>query len=190
MKQSNVSRYAYLAGFIDGEGCISAQDDKRYAGQCFLQLHISQKDGRVIDWLHGTFGGNVFENITSGWTAGSTIYRWDIYSDGAANLLKKTLPFLRVKKRQAELAIQLQSRLGLRGGDHRNGKRNLTDHEIAIRRHLVQEIRDEKRRYPLSAAVETKRANRSMQNNGTKSIVQPQQKKNAGCASLGAEPAV
>ena len=162
MKQSNVSRYAYLAGIVDGEGCISALEDKRFSGQCFVHLSITQKDGRLIDWLYGTFGGNIFENTTSGFSAGSSCYRWDLYSEKATKLLKKLLPFLRMKKRQAELAIRLQDRLGLCGGDHRNGKRNLTEREIATRQALIVEIRAEKRRWPLSAAVETNRTNRSI----------------------------
>ena len=103
MKQSNTSRYAYTAGIIDCEGCIAIPiriREDRTSPSYTLRITVTQKDGKVIDWLFGNFGGLVYKRKNE-------IYNWIIQERNAYELLKKIIPFMKVKERQCYLAIRL-----------------------------------------------------------------------------------
>lgn len=151
MKQTKATKLAYLAGFIDGEGCImiskrNPRMDKngkdRINVSYSVLLTIAQRDGAIMDWLVGNYGGSVQwkdrENPT---------YNWIITHKKASIVLKEVLPFLKYKKHQAELALKLQGRLKktLRGQD---GKAMpLADNEIKIREKIYLRCRELKHIY-------------------------------------------
>jgi len=70
----------------------------------------------VLEWLKETFGGGVYEQKRYDGRK-RPIYVWVAQCGTAAEFLRMTLPYLRVKRKQAEIALELQSRLGrFRGG--------------------------------------------------------------------------
>jgi len=165
MKQTKAIKLAYLAGFIDGEGCIMiAKRNPRLEGRINVSysilLTISQKDGAIMDWLTGNFGGSVqYKNKER------DIYVWNITHKKAAKVLKEVLPFIKYKRPQIEIAIRLQNRLTktLKGKDGR--ALPLTDSEIIKREEMYLECKKLKHIYKESkyrnklnngAAVETK----------------------------------
>lgn len=165
MKQSKISRYAYAAGLIDGEGCIRIEKRKarnNRSDNYFLSICLYQKDGRMVDWLFGNFGGKVYSVIMPPGKInenGGTIYQWRILNRKALEFLKKILPFLTVKKSQAEIGIRfgwkLKDRTGRRNGMGRVEK--LTDNELKEKEELKQMLHIIKKQYKESAVVETKR---------------------------------
>jgi len=164
MKQSNTSRYAYLAGLIDADGCIAikrtqaSKSNQRSTPSYSLQITVNQYDGRLIDWLYGNFGGNV----CTCWSRlrNKNYYRWYITGSKAKYILKRLIPFLRYKKKQAELGIQLQTHIE-KGMNGNSRWKSLSDKEIEIREKIYQESKELKQTFIPSAVVETKRSESS-----------------------------
>jgi hypothetical protein len=104
---------AYVAGLIDGEGTIgfgrkAKEDIATYA----LRLRIGMSDENAIRWLQRTSG---FGSVTSRDLAKrrrQTHWVWSVFSNQAANVLREALPYLLVKKQQAEIAILFQKTKG------------------------------------------------------------------------------
>jgi hypothetical protein len=140
MKQSNVSKYAYLAGLVDGEGCIAICQDSRNTSYFFVMLSIANRDGGIMDWLIGTFGGSVYHKSNKGFNGERIpIYEWRVYREKATPILKRSLPFLRIKKRQAEVWLRMAERLHRAGRPV--GKTSLDAHELEVRLALFHECR-------------------------------------------------
>jgi len=104
----------YTAGFLDGEGYIGIVDTncnltRAKTGRKYYTIHIQfiQKDRRVLDWLQVQWGGGkvypVSKNTTRGAFEG---WRWCLQTKAAINLLQEVLPYLKVKKEQAQIAAQ------------------------------------------------------------------------------------
>lgn len=102
---------AYLAGIIDGEGCIQAYE--LGSGRLWLELSISNTSDELMDALTAAWGGRVWTRQKPGmdvhiWSTGVTI---------AVPLLTAVLPFLIVKRIQAEKFLELA---GLRASRKRD----------------------------------------------------------------------
>ena len=113
-------KIAYLAGFFDGEGSImivptfwvSQKKGNRYA----YRLHCSacNANPKPVFLLSDLFGGKVYERPV-GKNGVNKVrflisYSWSITSWKALSFLKVVLPYLIVKKEQAELAVVFQER--------------------------------------------------------------------------------
>ena len=98
----------YLAGFMDGEGSIilhRRSDTKNVS----LRVSIANTFLPIIETIRemtqlGTVITTIRENQKH-----KTAYHWNTNSDAAVSFLEQIAPYLRVKKAQAELAIQFQS---------------------------------------------------------------------------------
>lgn len=107
----NSNDFAYIAGIIDGEGCITIarckRPDIRRGFVYTLKVQVTMTDPVIPQWLHNTFGGNLYirrsKNIK--W---SDAYCWSIQSTQAKSFLENLLPFLRVKDKQAKVGIAFQ----------------------------------------------------------------------------------
>lgn len=112
----------YLAGFFDGEGCIDCQRMYAKASSTFYvrpRVRISQAvSGRaVLDRLHAVYGGTLKQRPGSNPNQQEYISWEFLDGKGMLILLKTTLPFLIVKREQAELAIWwLENATGLYSG--------------------------------------------------------------------------
>ena len=150
MKRTKENKLAYAAGIIDGEGCISIYKkpirNGQYQGKLtnyHLTVVVTQKDGKMVDWLYGNFGGSV--SLHKKWERPDEkcwTHEWTLNYQNAANFLKQVLPFLVSKKKQAEIAIRFQSRMTF-------GKK-LSEHELDLRAEIADEIKKEKRQYTFS----------------------------------------
>lgn len=95
---------AYLAGIFDGEGCIHlTPDHHRKSTRNRVMLTISNTDRELMDWLLG-FGGSLASDGKD--PRRSVQYRWRIAArSDVIDFLESILPYLRVKKSKAEIAI-------------------------------------------------------------------------------------
>lgn len=168
MKQSNVAKYAYAAGIVDGEGSFVAswrlRKDK--TGHSHLsyetKISVSQKDGRIPDWFLGAFGGFITEQKPDEKHSKPAMYQWVINERKAYEFAKRILPFLRYKKEQCELFIRLGSRKIINTQRSKNGTYiRLDEHEKELRNDLIERLKGLKHIWRKSAALETKRANQS-----------------------------
>ena len=147
MKQSNVEKYAYAAGLFDGEGCVriakSQAKKKAKSPQYSLIVKVTQKDGRVMDWLKGNWGGTVLIMHKTNNQDENFRYDWFLNHNNAAKFLKDILPFLKIKKEQTQLALRFQGRLTksrYKAPEDQKLFAKLSDHEIEIRESMFQEI--------------------------------------------------
>ena len=108
---------AWAAGIIDGEGTVLLAKNK--ANKTWtLRVVVGNTDPRMIAALHDLFGGGVsFTAARKGnWRP---VWRWYVYHKKAEACLERVLPWLRVKRDQAELGLQarrlVRPRRGRRG---------------------------------------------------------------------------
>ncbi len=101
---------SYLAGIIDGEGTIlivkQSQSTKKNPSFC-LALSFCSTDKCLCDWVRDRFGGSIVHSRQKNdkW---KDAYRWQIRSNNALKILLDILPFLIIKKIQADYAICFQ----------------------------------------------------------------------------------
>jgi hypothetical protein len=130
------NRLAYFAGLFDGEGCINVSEVKPRPGKCsptFQTLvQVSMTDRRSLDLLVSSIGGSIRLANKEG---ARPIWIWRVYHKAAKRFLEAVLPYLVVKRPQAELLIELENGVPARGGHRR-----LSDREIDRRRRIRDEI--------------------------------------------------
>jgi hypothetical protein len=94
---------AYMAGFFDGEGCVSISTVKDAQHICVLT--ISQKRMAILSWFHDIFGGSLF--VRRRMQKQET--RLGVWSTGDANTIRVfhriVKPYLRVKAEEFELVV-------------------------------------------------------------------------------------
>jgi len=124
MKLKGKQLLAYTAGLIDGEGsiCLATGKRKDYkSGRIiYLKVSIVNTNEWLINWLKMQYGGYISSNDRSGkkW---KTRWAWEIQHNHALRFLEMILPYLQIKRPQAELAIQFQ-RAKRRGGPPRTAE--------------------------------------------------------------------
>lgn len=126
---------AYLAGIIDGEGTVSIglrtnQQGNRY--HTFI-LQVSSVDRPLTDWLCSTFGGSVGIHRQSRGNY-RALHRWSVRSRQGEAILRAVLPYLLLKRPQAELVLRLRGTVCL-------GANRLSDEVRAEREAIVAELR-------------------------------------------------
>lgn len=106
---------AYVAAMIDGEGSISLTQDRHTLA---LRVNVANTDLPMLEWIRDMTGVGVINSKTSDATR-RAIHYWECNGAVGVAVLAVVLPFLRIKRVQAELAIEVD---GLRratpfGGD-------------------------------------------------------------------------
>ena len=153
MKKDKEIKLSYASGIFDGEGCVRITKQQRNNGrslQYALLVSITQKDGKLMDWLYGNFAGVVYLKNKSG---ENWIYEWRADNFKAYEFLKKIFPFLIVKKEQVALAIRFQERLKYeryKTKDDRKRFASLTQNELDERENLYQQMSMLKKRWTKS----------------------------------------
>lgn len=146
MKRTDIS---YTAGIFDGEGCVdiySAMSNKNSKNLSFmLRVVISQKDGKIMNWLKDRFGGYVRQERKGKFS----IYRWDIRSQKAHDFLSLIYPFLIIKKEQVKIALEFDKKKGiyLKSLKGHQGFRVLTENELKWRLDTKNKLKDLKKQF-------------------------------------------
>lgn len=96
----------YLAGILDGEGSISIgkarwRKNGREYRYCQVQLYVRMQNREPLDLFAQRFGGTVKQNPHT------YVLSWS--NRKAGDVLRALLPYLRVKKPQAVLALEFLS---------------------------------------------------------------------------------
>ena len=107
MKKSDV---AYLAGLIDGEGCISVVrylKRGRTAHVARIQMSLTVKP--VLDWVLALTKAGSVQPKTPRQPNRKKAWLWVVETNRAVRLLKCVLPFLKIKRKQAENLLRFQS---------------------------------------------------------------------------------
>ena len=124
MKQTDL---AYVAGIVDGEGYIGISADHRKRNPsrpCWrLRVSVTNTNEWLMQYLMFSFGGVI--SLKSSHNI-KPCYNWTLNRGKAADFLKLILPYLKLKRPQAELAIQFQASIS-------KSTRRLTDEQRAVR---------------------------------------------------------
>lgn len=109
---------SYIAGFLDGDGSITAFLVKPSASgrrpRLDVKIYFFNQNLEVLLFIKDVLGCGVLLNHKT--SAISGCYRLDIPISDSADVLRKLIPYLRVKKRQAELALEARMTINPKGG--------------------------------------------------------------------------
>ncbi len=125
---------AYVAGFFDGEGCISGGVCKR--NDVFVHLSIAQKYPEPLLFVQRLFGGRLHQRASA-----SNMWYHNFSSTESLQMLHTIAPFLILKRDQAELAIEFYKTAVFTG-------QHYTADQKAQRIAIVRKITALKRKHP------------------------------------------
>ena len=134
---------AYIAGLFDGEGSISVYKE-RTTSYRLARIHVDLQNTNVaiVKYLKDYFGGYFRVRILP---SGKPCGVWMVSCKKAIDVLGQLLPYLRIKKEQARLAIEIYSLTNReRRNDFRNGAgqfKRLPKEELNRVNVLTQEIK-------------------------------------------------
>jgi hypothetical protein len=101
---------AYIAGFMDADGaimaCIEKHSMKRYRFRVRIVVKITQGNREVLDWMRRKLSVGAVRTNRPG-TSAATFDLLVRHQIEARVLLKVLRPFLRVKRKQANIALQI-----------------------------------------------------------------------------------
>ena len=105
MKRADI---AYMAGFFDGEGCISICCSSSRWRELSLKCQVGQCNRWILELFKFRFGGSIRlqkkESVQH-----HDYWMWHISSGKAADFLKVIEPCLYLKRAEAKIAIEFQS---------------------------------------------------------------------------------
>lgn len=147
-KEYTDTQAAYMAGIMDGEGTffIGNYSGNRKNGDKHFQtvIAVATTDKSLMDWLVNVFGGS-FRAYTPKQMAKNSrrqVYRWQATSNRLLHICQIILPYLVIKKRQAEIMIEIRNTFNeeqnIKGRQH---TQNLPKGTLEIRQQLMDELK-------------------------------------------------
>jgi len=97
---------AYVAGLIDGEGCVHLCATKN-TYRARVTVGMTEPALPLLTQLHDEWGGSLTRSrpATTKWSAA---WVWTLTGVDAATLLNEVRPYLRMKSEQARLALEVE----------------------------------------------------------------------------------
>ena len=144
MKPLSETQLAYLAGMIDGEGsiCITKARNKK-AGRLGYGyrpvVHVASTNSVVLNTLQRWTGlgkARLFDDARENRKAR---WQWMIWSNQAAQIVNAVLPFLIIKKSQANLFLKF---IKLKKGMGKTGRTGLTDNQWSEQDTIYQRMKE------------------------------------------------
>lgn len=138
---------AYLAGIVDGEGYIGIKKTKPHTEKngakspsYHERIQIRMTDEDAIRLLAETLGGWYYKEKPGHHQSRLPLYCYAVSDKKASEIINKLLPWLRVKKRDALLVLELRARKNA-NPKHGNGFGRMTDEELEAREQLYKACR-------------------------------------------------
>jgi hypothetical protein len=133
---------AYTAGMVDGEGHIGLAPNK----SSFVPiLIVTNTDQRIIDWLFERFSGAIHHHDRNN-ALHKARHNWRLQGKHATRLLELLLPYLVLKRKQAEIAISFYAP----GVSFHDGPRRIPGSELERRTSLHRDLKELNKRGPTS----------------------------------------
>ena len=158
---------AYVAGFIDADGCISvsyktvaaAMHGKKVTDRATyfnISVYVVQKEMKVVKAFCKQYGGRV--SIVK--RDRFTYYRWGISGKAVISLLESILPYIVEKKEQTEIALEAAKHQAECGrGRYRagcEGTQPLSEHDLEYRKAMWLRMKELNTCHKSRAAATTK----------------------------------
>ncbi len=107
----------YLAGILDGEGSIGIEHlspcKNRVKDYYTCRLCVINTSLTLVNWLKDNFKGQI--NIRKRVANLKICYRWHIFGTELENVLRAVEPFLKLKRKQAQLVLQYRETVAKTG---------------------------------------------------------------------------
>ena len=101
---------AYFAGIVDGEGTVtvlSSVNPKTGTRSVSCRLMVPNTYQPLIVWLAETFGGRVSHYGKPRSEKHKQVYMWYVSAKRSVQLCELILPYLKVKRRHAEIVVAI-----------------------------------------------------------------------------------
>jgi hypothetical protein len=104
---SDKAKFGYLAGILDGEGCLTIGAGQKETCTNYNSIVAVQNTSKkLIDWLQAKFGGSVYLSKKETEKT-KAAYMWRILKKKDIEiLLLAVLPYLVVKREQAKILLE------------------------------------------------------------------------------------
>ena len=147
MKKDKAMLLAYTAGIIDGEGTIGIRK-KTYEidpSRMFFvpRIVVGMITAQPLDLLFGLFGGaiRIRKSGSLEHPEITPMFVWEISSEKAGKVAKQVLPFLRVKREQAQILIRMQGRINKGKKIWLKNHIRISEHELEKRKELYLQMK-------------------------------------------------
>lgn len=134
----SVSDTAYIAGIIDGEGCIGIYygKDKGY----FVQLTIVNTNKELLDWLGQRLHANSVKSLKDKRPRNKQSFSLTVDRMRAFEVLTRVRGLLIVKRKQVDLALEFKEWQNARKTDKSGcGHRAYSEEELQICRNFANQ---------------------------------------------------
>jgi hypothetical protein len=135
------STISYIAGIVDGEGCIQVHKvkikRKKIKFQYRLQLRVSNTDLRLIKYLNEKIPSYIMDGTKKKPEKSRNSFVWHVNGNRASALLKTIQPYLVCKKEQANIAIKFQETF-----NHYYGTFGTPQNIINVREQYIKECNE------------------------------------------------
>jgi len=96
------NKLAYTAGFIEADGCFHFHDS--------ISVRITNKNIPLLLLFKEWWGGSICAKGTP-----VNCYDWNIHGPAAFSFINKIMPYLLMKREEAEILIEFHKTTGVRG---------------------------------------------------------------------------
>ena len=135
--------WAYLAGLFDGEGTFTISNSpprNNSPSYAFKEIYVTNTNLEVLEWIKDKLDGSI--RVTKygddkGW---KDVYKWHCGAKQHFYLVKNMLPFLIIKRIQAECILEF-IKLKKKQKANKRGIYGLTDKEWEERNKILQKVR-------------------------------------------------
>lgn len=133
----DVATLAYIAGLFDGEGCIWIKSQRSPKGWLchHAGVEIVNTAESVLHWIVQQVGGGSVHELRRYNANAKRCYTVRWYGKNAEALMGALLPYLRIKRREAEIF------LAFREQGRRVSGRHLSPSVVAFRQECAEELR-------------------------------------------------
>lgn len=128
---------AYIAGILDGEGCITVY--LYPSGSIKPQVMIANTNLPLLQWIQSFYGGAISKHTNYNENA-KQCYRLQLFGFRALPILRDSYKYLRIKKLQADMLLSVPRFLKLEETKGKHGKL-LTEEERINNRAFVVKMR-------------------------------------------------
>jgi LAGLIDADG endonuclease/YopX protein len=115
-RKTITTEIAYLAGFMDGEGCIRLKQSDRKGERFYVWVAVTNSYPTVLRRYKALFGGQIRKAER---TPNKDIYHYLVTASEATDMLKVLVNFLDEKARQAHHAIWFHEHKDEMSGEER-----------------------------------------------------------------------
>ena len=148
-KQIHEQELAYMAGIMDGEGCIHISRPITRHKDCkspIYQTYISvtNTDAILLDWIQERFGG-IIRSIPTDKKSNvirKPIWRWYCNIRQIHTFCEYIIPYSIVKKRQFEIMQEIRRTYQNQAQKGKRGIQKVPDSDIEIRHKCYLELKD------------------------------------------------